>query len=305
MKRCMLMMLVMLSLACGCATGETLRLPDALKVIGDAADYDDPDVDERVMPFRGRFGAVKRIDEYTYDLMVTEYENGSHADYPIDTGMVGVGDRCRIYLPGARAADILSLEDVFFASNEYRLVEVDTTDFYVFCDFTSCQGFIGGAPGYEDFYESAIDEARAQYEQAVRDGEIDEEYGGLYYTFSDITGDGYPELIVEQVYGKFDAHYSVYGSDGVESVYMGTFDADREGGATRLYAYRGGVLALYVRKADVDLCLYRWDGSGFVKKVLYANDDRPDDQWDEEYTIEDFRAYYDQTRLIEQIVFPH
>ena len=151
------------------------------------------------------------------------------------------------------------------------------------------------AEGIEAIYSGAISEAAARHNQMIASGEImPDMYNRILYVLSDITGDGNPELIIQQLISKHAAEYWVYGNDGTSSYYMGEFECD----ADLMYGYKKGIIYIDSYKGNVVLGLAEWTANRFSNTVLYNGFN---DRNGEPPTIEQLSNYYDSSRLLGRI----
>ena len=150
-------------------------------------------------------------------------------------------------------------------------------------------------PDYDSIYAESLEEALARHNEMISRGSAySTSYNRISYAYSDITDDGYKELIVIQVVSKHAAEYWVYSYNGSSVDYMGDFECD----ADQLYGYRKGILYRESYKGGLGLYAAEWNGSGFTVQELYWG------SYDRNGTppeITDLSAYYDSDRLLEKL----
>ena len=151
------------------------------------------------------------------------------------------------------------------------------------------------APDYDSIYADSLADCAALHNELISTGSISKtNYNTIGYAYSDITGDGYKELIVAQVTAKHAVEYWIYTYDGAGVTYMGDFECD----ADLLYGYKSGILYRESYKGSVDLCAAEWNGGGFTITELYGGtydrNGNPPDLWD-------LSAYFDTERVLDQI----
>ena len=144
---------------------------------------------------------------------------------------------------------------------------------------------------YRDIYSGAISASIARHD-AIAASQIDSAYDQTAYALFDITGDGFNELIVKQVYNKHGQYLWIYSTNGANSYYMGEFECDT---ICSLYGYRKGILFYSAYKGRYDLGVAEYNGYGFDVSELASGQFDPEGYWPD---VSDLTFCYDQSRML-------
>ena len=150
-------------------------------------------------------------------------------------------------------------------------------------------------PDYDSIYADSLREALGRHNELISSGQISSDnYNHIGYAYSDITDDGYKELIIAQVMAKHAFEYWIYSYNGSSVNYMGDFGSD----ADELYGYREGIIYRESYKGSLGVYAAEWNGSEFTIHELYTG---YYDRNGEPPGIRDMSFCYDPDRLLDPI----